>query len=307
MGTTILGMGRYVPENKVYFESGTRLRVADKEETQLSMGVKAANEALRESGVALSDIDLIIAACAVFIQPIPCNASLFHEALGAPHTTASMDISTTCTSFITALDTADCLLKAGRYKRILIISSDIPSIALNPDETESFSLFSDGAAAAVVCDGNGEVLGARQYTFSDGAHLTEIRCGGTAAPAYEYTEQRINDYRFTMNGIGVVRTVIKHLPKLCNSFLDDMGLTMDDVKIVIPHQASHALHLIMKKAKIEKEKYLDIFEDYGNMVSVSVPFALSYAISNSLVEKGDKVLLVGTAAGLNINMLLIEF
>ena len=59
MGTTILGMGRYVPENKVYFESGTRLRVADKEETQLSMGVKAANEALRESGVALSDIAIV--------------------------------------------------------------------------------------------------------------------------------------------------------------------------------------------------------------------------------------------------------
>ena len=62
----------------------------------------------------------------------------------------------------------------------------------------------------------------------------------------------------------------------------------------------------MKKLNVKKEKHLDIFKDYGNMVSASVPFALSHAIDNSIVKKGDRVLLVGTAAGLHINMLLLK-
>lgn len=306
MGTTILGMGRYHPENEVRFETGRRFRVKNGEDTQLSMGIKAAREALEESGLTVDDIDLIIAACAVIIQPIPCNAALYHEALGAKQTTAAFDVSSTCTSFITALDTADCLIKAGRYKRILIISSDLASIALNPDEAESFSLFSDGAAAAVVGEGDGEVIGSVQYTLSEGAHLTEIKCGGTSAPPYEFTENRINDYRFTMNGIGVVRLTMGNLPRQYNDFLANNGISADEIDMTVPHQASYALGLIMKKVRIKKEKYIDIFEDYGNMVAASVPFALSHARSNSLVKKGDRVLLVGTAAGLHINMLLLK-
>lgn len=305
MGTTILGMGRYYPQNKTEFSSGTRYRIAENGETQLQMGVKAAQDALYASKTAISEIDLIISACAVIIQPIPCNAALLHAELGASAKTAALDVCTTCTSFISAFDMADCYIKAGRYKKILIISSDLPSIALNPEETESFSLFSDGAAAAVVGEGKGEIIKSIQYTFSSGAHLTEIACGGTAAPAFEYNEHDINDYRFTMEGIAVVRAVLKNLPDISREFLVSANTDIDGIDMVIPHQASHALELIMKKCKIKKEKYLDIFKEYGNMVSASVPFSLSYALDNGIVKKGDNVLLVGTAAGLHINLLLL--
>lgn len=306
MGTTILGMGRYTPESVLQFRSGTRHRIADNRETQLDMGAKAAKMALQESKLSIGDIDLIISACAVIIQPIPCNASLFHKALNADYTTAAMDIGTTCTGFLTALDMAACILKSKRYRRILIISADIPSIALNPDEAESFALFSDGAAAAVVGEGDGEILGAYQYTISDGAHLAEIRGGGTAVPPYTYTAQKVNEYRFTMDGLAVVRATLKYLPKMYRAFLGSLNVNPDDVAMVIPHQASPALDMVMKRVGIKKDKYLDVFQEYGNMVSASVPFALSHGISHGIVKKGDLILLVGTAAGLHINMLLIK-
>ena len=92
MGTTILGMGRYYPQSKTEFSSGTRYRIAENGETQLQMGVKAAQDALYAAKTAISEIDLIISACAVIIQPIPCNAALFHAELGESSKTAALDV-----------------------------------------------------------------------------------------------------------------------------------------------------------------------------------------------------------------------
>ena len=306
MGTTILAMGRYAPETSVNFESGRRLRCLPNSQTQLDMGVKAARQALDNAGMTIGDIDLIISASAVIIQPIPCNAALYHEALQATPGTAALDICTTCTSFITALDMADLMLKAGKYRNILIISADIASIALNPEEKESYSLFSDGAAAAIVSMGEGQVVDAAQYTYSQGAHDTEIKAGGTLSPGFCFPPDRINDYRFTMKGLRAIKLVLNHMPKLLDAFLEKNQISLDDVRMIVPHQASPALDLIMKKLGVPKTQYVNIFPDYGNMVSASVPYALSHAIDQGLIKRGDKVLLLGSAAGLTLNILLLE-
>ncbi len=307
MGTTILGIGSYHPQTKTEFDSGIRYRALPGAETQLGMGVKAAKRALQNACITVSQIDLVISASAIIIQPIPCNAALYHEALGIPQGVAAMDVCTTCTSFITALDIADMMIKSGRHNRILIISSDIASIALNPDETESYSLFSDGAAAAVVGQGDGRIIASRQYTYSDGAHHTEIRCGGSAHPAFEYDPENINDYRFTMDGLSTVRGVMKVLPKHFNDFLAETQMSVEDIDLLIPHQASYALDFIMKKMKIPFGKYYNIFPLFGNMVSASVPFALCHALENGKIHRGDKLMLVGTAAGLTVNLMALEF
>lgn len=295
----IIGFGTFVPESYVMFGDQKRYRILNNSETQLSMGVKSAERALNNANMTIDDIDCIIGACACPMQLIPCNAALFHENLAKGKDIPAFDVGTTCTSFITAFDMASYLIDAGRYKNILIISSEVPSIALNPKQKESFELFSDGAASFVISKSNGEsgVISSNQNTYSEGAHLTEIKAGGSMHPGWDFNGENIADYQFNMSGLKILRLTMEKL----KGFMKNINT--GDFDLIVPHQASKSLRTIMKRLDIPNEKFVDIVKDYGNMVSVSVPFALAYSLEKNKVKRGQKILLIGTAAGLTISSL----
>ena len=178
----IVGYGTHLPRNTVTFKDQTRYRVVENEETQLSMAVKAIEKALEQAGLTIKDIDCIVSASAVGVQPIPCTAALIHELVAKGLSIPAMDINTTCTSFISALSLMSHLLEAGEYQRILIVSSEVGSLGLNPNQKESFELFSDGAAALIfeATEEERGVISSLQRTWSEGAHDTEIRGGLTS-------------------------------------------------------------------------------------------------------------------------------
>lgn len=302
----IKGYGYYVPENKVVFEDQIRRRVV--EETQLEMAVIACRRALENAGMKIEEIDLLVSASAVGIQPIPCTAALIHEQVARGLAIPAMDINTTCTSFISALDTVSYMVEAGRYRNVLIVSSEVGSQGLNPKQKESFELFADGAAAFVFSRTEDEqgVMYALQETWSEGAHTTEIRGGLTGFHPKYYSEETKEEYMFDMEGKKILLFSLKRLPLFLKRFEEESGLSMDDIDMYIPHQASRALELAMKKLGIPENKYINLVQEYGNMVSVSVPFALCKALEEKKVEKGNKLALFGTAAGLTINLLVLK-
>ena len=114
----IVGYGTHLPRNTVTFKDQTRYRVVENEETQLSMAVKAIEKALEQAGLTIKDIDCIVSASAVGVQPIPCTAALIHELVAKGLSIPAMDINTTCTSFISALSLMSHLLEAGEYHRL---------------------------------------------------------------------------------------------------------------------------------------------------------------------------------------------
>ena len=114
----IIGWGSYLPEHTVRFNGQTRHRAAAGE-TQLYMAAEAARRALDKAGIAASDLDCIVSAAAVGVQPIPCTAALIHEQIALGTGIPALDINSTCTSFITALDTVSYLIAAGRYDTVL--------------------------------------------------------------------------------------------------------------------------------------------------------------------------------------------
>lgn len=302
----IKGYGYYVPENKVVFEDQIRRRVV--EETQLEMAAIACRRALENAGMKIEEIDLLVSASAVGIQPIPCTAALIHEQVARGLAIPAMDINTTCTSFISALDTVSYMVEAGRYRNVLIVSSEVGSQGLNPKQKESFELFADGAAAFVFSRTEDEqgVMYALQETWSEGAHTTEIRGGLTGFHPKYYSEETKEEYMFDMEGKKILLFSLKRLPLFLKRLEEESGLSMDDIDMYIPHQASRALELAMKKLGIPENKYINLVQEYGNMVSVSVPFALCKALEEKKVEKGNKLALFGTAAGLTINLLVLK-
>lgn len=308
----IAGWGTDLAERVVSFGDQTRYRIADGV-TQLDMLVAAAGRALAKAGLRPEDIDCVIGAVAGDLQPIPCTAALVWERIGPRVPVAAFDVNSTCTSFITALDVASRYLTDGEYQRVLIVSGDVASRFLNPGQPESNELFSDAAAAVVLTCGQDPergVLTSLQRTWAEYAHDTEIRGGGSLLPAHDYHRHDPADHQFDMDGRRALSNLVRVLPQFFNTFFDRLnaqaGLGLADVDLVVPHQASRALGLAMRRIGIAPQQYVDWVGDYGNMVSGSVPFVLARCLDSGRVKRGDVVVLCGTAAGLTANSLALR-
>ncbi len=302
----ITGFGTALPQKTVVFGDQTRYRVSGGE-NQLGLAVAACRQALERAGLDITDIDCLVSASAVGIQPIPCTAALIHEQLARGTNIPALDINTTCTSFITALDLMSYLVAAGRYRHVLIVSSEVGSLGLNENQRESYELFSDGAAAIVLStseSGSG-VVASMQRTWSEGAHSTEIRGGLTGMLPEHYSAANRADYLFDMDGRASLRIIAIKAPVMFGDFWEQSGLTPGDIDLVIPHQASRALGMIMGRIDIPEDKYIDWVSQYGNMVSASVPFVLCRLLEQHKLVPGSSVLLCGTAAGLTTNILAL--
>ncbi len=306
----IAGMGRALAGERLEFDGQTRYRL-QAGETLLDLEERAAREALETAGMAIEDIDCMVCAAATPLQAIPCNAALLHERIAKGLEIPAMDINTTCTSFITALDVMSCMIEAGRYERVLIVSGDTASAALNPNQKESFELFSAASAACVLVKAGEEegaaILYSRQRTWSEGAHDTEIRGGCGLLTAFCMNEENREDYYFDMKGKKILKLCAKNLPPFIHACMEEAGIDRSEVRLVIPHQASRALSVIMPRLGFPKGTYFDRVERYGNMVSASVPYALSEAIDEGLIRRGEPAILIGTAAGLTSNFLLLRY
>ncbi len=307
--TEILGYGYVLPSTTVTFDGGTRYRF-DSTYVHRDMLVAAGEKALADAGLLPEDLDCIIGAVAADIQPIPCTAALVMEKLAPTAAAAALDVNSTCTSFITALDVASRYIRDGEYSRVLIVAGDVGSQFLNPQQRESFELFSDATVAFVVGPASAEsgkgIVASMQQTWPKHAHDTEIRGGGTGLPGRDFTDENAADYLFDMNGRAALLSMARILPEFFDRFYAKAGVTLKEIDYVIPHQASRALELIMQKLGIEKGKYADYVTDYGNMVSSSVPFALAKSLEAGSIGPGSTVMLCGTAAGLTANALLLK-
>lgn len=296
----------------VFKKTGVRRRFVETGNAA-ALGAEAARQAMAAAGLEFSDIDCLIAASGTPDQAMPGNGALLHRALGLSDLgIPAFDIGASCLSFLVALDTASCLIDAGRYRRILIVSSDVASCGLDWTKLEASGIFGDGAAAAVVGPaeaGDGSALLASSFaTISEGAHTCEIPGGGsrhhpgrTSAPYLPLT-------LFRMDGKAVFRLAAERLPGFLDALLGQAGLSLAEIPLVVPHQASlHALQYLRRRFGLRPEQVIDIFAERGNQVGASLPSALHEAITSGRLRRGDPALLIGTGAGVQLGGMVIRY
>lgn len=307
----IAGWGSWLPD-AVEISGETRYRIGD-DVSQLDMLAAACERALEHAGLGVGDIDLVLGASAAGMQPIPCTAALVWERLSnrgrTPVHAAAFDVNSTCTSFITAVDVASRYLDAGDYDTVLVFAGDVGSRHLNPSQKESYELFSDAGVAFVLRRSTSDergVLASRQQTWPAYTHDTEIRGGLSLLPSHQYANADPADYLFDMNGKKALLGMMRVLPDFFGGFLDRAGLSMADIDLWVPHQASAALGPMLDRLKIPRDRRVDEVALYGNMVSASVPLMLALALEARRVGRGDTVVLCGTAAGLTANALALR-
>lgn len=325
----ILGMGRYLPLRVVpsaevealchlppgWIErrAGVRERhwVDGALETASYMGAQAAKQAVAEAGLALGDIDLILNASGTPEQAIPDGGPLIQRQLGLGDSgVACMSIHATCLSFLAALDTSANLLATGRYQRILIVSSEIGSVGINPLEPESASLMGDAAVAAVVArtpEGESSALiVSRLETYGSGADLTAIFGGGTHRHPNR-PDAKPTDNLFHMDGPQVLRMAVKYAPAFLEKLRPGLSTGLTTVDLVTPHQPSLMGIRVMQGFGWPTDKIVVTLDRYGNCVAASLPLTLYEAISTGRLHRGEEVLLVGTGAGLSIGGVILTY
>ena len=282
------------------------------DETASQMGAYALMGALEKSGIQYENIDAIICASGSMEQALPCTASLIQCALSRPGVNIPcFDVNATCLSFVTALDLASSLLATDRFKTIAIVSTEIASVGLNPKQHEAYALFGDGAAAVIVQKPEASetscVIHAAMNTFSEGADHCRIEGGGTKHHPSKYQPDS-EKFLFSMEGKKVFRLVLETIPEFFSKAMHDSGLTLEDISLVIPHQASgNGMELVRRKLNVDRSKYMDILSKHGNMIAASIPLALHYAIEQGRIQRGNKVMLMGTSAGMSIGMVVFEY
>lgn len=295
-------------------QCGVRARFVCETEGQEELSLSAAEQALADAGMRAQDVDLVMFTGAVGLQPIPATAPRLAGLLGLVDAgIAAFDVNATCLGFLAGFDIAVSHLQAGRYHTALIIASDISSRALPwHSEPQIAGLFGDGAAACIVSTRTDtglpfDLRSARFESYPEGYDYCALPAGGTRIDYHADPAAFAAGAYFEMNGRELYRLTATHFPAFVDTLLDRAGWSHDDVDLVVPHQANlKALEHLERRCGFDRDRVISIMAEYGNQVSASLPTALHLARSEGRIEKGQKLLMLGTSAGISFGGLALQ-
>ncbi|HQC07215.1 MAG TPA: beta-ketoacyl-ACP synthase III [Kaistella chaponensis] len=335
----IKGIGHYVPENVVTNDDLSKLMSTsdewitertgikerrhrknrnDAEETTSYLGFKASQNALKMAGYTAKDIDFIVFATLSPDYYFPGCGVLLQEMLGCD-TIGALDVRNQCSGFVYAMSVANAFIKAGQYKNILVVGAEIHSFGLDfSDEGRGVSvIFGDGAGAVILSaseeEGAGDILAFNMH--SEGKYADEL-CTKFPGSKYGWSDRmRLEPENVTneevypiMNGNFVFKNAVTRFPETMMEALNSAGKSVDDLDLFIPHQANLRIaQFVQKTFNLPDEKLYNNIQKYGNTTAASIPLALSEAIAEGKIKRGDLVLLSAFGSGFTWGSILFEY
>ena len=322
---SIVGVGSYVPsrvltnadlermvetsDDWITSRTGIReRRLAAADEATSDLAAAAARRALESAGLAAGDVDLIIVATITPDMMFPSTACLVQQKLGATRA-AAFDIEAACSGFVYALDIGAQFVRSGTYETVLVIGAEKMSSVVDWQDRNTCVLFGDGAGAALLRHRPGSNGLLTTCLGSDGgkAKLLELPAGGSALPnTPETLSQRLQYLR--MDGKETFKNAVNAMVGAATTALERCGLTVDQVRCVIPHQANlRILSAVAERLGATDEQLFVNVDRYGNTSAASVAIALDEAVRAGRIRSGDLVLLVVFGAGLTWGAAVIEW
>lgn len=276
------------------------------------LGLEAAKKALADAGREARDVDFILFATTTPDYVAPGNGPLVQDRLGLGPV-ASLNVSNACSGFVYSLAVADAFVRTGQARCVLVIGAEVQSTGLNLTTAgrDVAVLFADGAGAAVVVpDETGAGLLAHAL-HSEGAFARELMVEApTSREAVRITHEMLDAGRQypSMNGRMVFKHATTRFPEVILEVLGRAGRTLDQVKLVVPHQANRRIgDAVVERLGIAPEKVFQNIERYGNTTAASIPIALTEARDAGLFSRGDLVVLAAFGAGFAWGACAIEW
>ncbi len=321
---TITGVGSYLPPRLVpnrWFESlvdtndvwirdrtGIEARhFADDGVVTSDLALEATRAAMAAAGIEAHQIDMIVVATITGDTIFPATAVWLQDKLGVR--CPSFDLNAACAGFSYGLSTANAFITSGMADTIVVIGAEIFSRILDYTDRGTCVLFGDGAGAVVVQASEapgfeGAVLGA------DGgaAEILWMPAGGVRTPASAATVEA-NDHTVRMpNGREVFKRAVTEMAAACRELLEKSGLSVDDVDVLIPHQANaRIMGAVVDRLGIDPAKAIVDVAEVGNTSAASIPVALDRAWADGRIHQGDRVLFASFGAGLTWGATLLRW
>lgn len=279
--------------------------IAGKGETTVSLGAAAAEQALKDAGLTVAAIDMIILATSTPDHTFPASATEIQNRLGMKHGFA-FDMQAVCSGFIFALATADSYLRAGAAKKILVIGAETFSRLLDWEDRTTCVLFGDGAGAVVLeaVETAGDARADRGILASclrsDGQYMDKLYTNGGPS-----TTQTVG--RLCMQGRDVFKYAVGMITDVVDNCFAQTGLSAEDLTWFIPHQANkRIIDASAKKMGIAAEKVVITVGEHGNTSAASVPLALAAAKDSGKLKKGDLLMLEAMGGGFTWGAVLLR-
>jgi 3-oxoacyl-[acyl-carrier-protein] synthase-3 len=280
-------------------------RIAAPGEVTSQMGLKAATAALAHAKLDAQAIDLVLVATSTPDQTFPATAVSVQAGLGI-RAGAAFDVQAVCSGFLFGLATADALLRAGSFKRALVIGAETFSRILDWSDRGTCVLFGDGAGAVVLeaqeQPGTREDRGVLSvHLRSDGRHRSKLYVDG--GPSSTQTVGRLR-----MEGREVFRHAVGMITDVVEDVFRDTGYSADDIDWFVPHQANRRIiDASAHKLGIASEKIVVTLDRHGNTSAASIPLALTDATADRRIKRGDLVLMEAMGGGFTWGAALVRW
>ena len=289
----------------IFERTGIRQRhIASNDQMTSDLAYMSALDAIQDANIQSTDLDLIILATSTPDQIFPSTAVKLQDMLKI-RDGAAFDIHAVCSGFIYALSMADNYIKSGKYKRILVVGSEVYSRILNWKDRSTCVLFGDASGAFVLEGKNNNDIRSGiidSVIRSDGQYRSKLFCDG--GPSMQpRTENFIN-----MDGKEVYKHAVDKQTIIVEELLDSAGVGIDSIDWFVPHQANlRILQTTAKKLKIKEEKIIVTVDKHANTSSASIPVAMTTAIKENKIKRGDMLLLEAFGAGFTWGAVLLRY
>ncbi len=328
----IAGVGHYVPDRVVknadleqlmettdtWIQERTGIQerrwFEEGKDTTAGMGAEAARRALANAGLAVDDVQLIVFATLSPDYFFPGSGVLMQRELGMTGNVPALDVRNQCSGFIYALSVADQFIRTGMYDTVLVVGSEIHSSGLDKSTRgRAVSvIFGDGAGAVVLrparTEGNG-ILSTHLHAQGEFAEELIVKePGSNREGRVDYAIAHELDMYPYMNGQNVFKHAVVRFPQVIKEALDQNGYQPQDIDLLIPHQANLRItQYVQQKMGLPDEKVFSNIQRYGNTTAASIPIALSEAVQEGRIQRGDLVCLAAFGSGFTWASALIKW
>lgn len=317
----IIGWGHYLPakvltnddlskmvetnDEWISTRTGIKSRHIAESETTADLAVKASEMALKNAGVSIEDIDLIVVGTLTPDNTTPSVAAKISGIMGSRTGIPTFDVAAACSGFVYALTMADNMVRLGQAKTALVIGAETLSKVVDWTDRNTCVLFGDGAGAVVIRakEGNGTaddtgILSTRLY--SDGAQYNNLYVSGGVSTTGKAGF-------VVMNGKEVFKSAVGSLSEAAEAVMNDAGVTIDSVDWLLPHQANiRIIEGVGHKLGIAPEKVIVTVDHHGNTSAASIPLALSESMESGKIKKGNLVAISAMGAGFTWGGVLVR-
>jgi 3-oxoacyl-[acyl-carrier-protein] synthase-3 len=326
-GSRILGTGHYLPEKVVtnldlekimdtsdaWISSRTGIKqrhIAAPEEATSDMATAAAKRAIEASGIAATDLDLIVVGTISPDVPMPSAAMFVQQKIGARKACPGFDLSAACAGFIYGLSVADSYIRSGNARYVLVVGVELLSRIVDWQDRSSCVLFGDGAGAVVLGPATGDGRGLLStHIYADGSMIDSLIIPGGGSrlpPSHDVIEKR--QHLVHMVGTEVFKYAVKGLSGAIKDALAANAMSPSDVDWVVPHQANiRILEAVQQRTGIPMERFFINIDQTANTSSASVPIALDQAVRAGKIKAGQSVAFCALGGGIAWGSALVRW